>query len=214
MKTQSCAVRVGYAAALLISVIFAGCTNVNTIPPEPTGTQHIGTDIVVPGRPDKVTMYDLDRLIVETMTKLNKCTEFEEAYNSVREKKNGAKPRLVIANFDNKTSDGDTRRKLNTARDFIKEWLYNSGRFNIRDDDASIVLADSIFENVTGSSEVSDSISAISLDFYLRGRLVDIPPSSPDCGENYQYRLEITMYNLHNGDLLWTGIQKLGKENK
>ena len=214
MKTQSCAVRVGYAAALLISVIFAGCTNVNTIPPEPTGTQHIGTDIVVPGRPDKATMYDLDRLIVQTMTKLNNCTEFEESYNSVREKKNGATPRLVIANFDNKTSDGDARRKLNAARDFIKEWLYNSGRFNIRDDDASIVLADSIFENVTGSSEVSDSISANSLDFYLRGRLVDIPPSSPDCGENYQYRLEITMYNLHNGDLLWTGIQKLGKENK
>jgi len=214
MKTQSCAVRVGYAAALLISVIFAGCTNVNTIPPEPTGTQHIGTDIVVPGRPDKATMYDLDRLIVQTMTKLNNCTEFEESYNSVREKKNGNKPRIVIANFDNKTSDGDARRKLNAARDFIKEWLYNSGRFNIRDDDASIVLADSIFENVTGSSEVSDSISANSLDFYLRGRLVDIPPSSPDCGENYQYRLEITMYNLHNGDLLWTGIQKLGKENK
>ena len=214
MKTQSCAVRVGYAAALLISVIFAGCTNVNTIPPEPTGTQHIGTDIVVPGRPDKATMYDLDRLIVQTMTKLNNCTEFEESYNSVREKKNGNKPRIVIANFDNKTSDGDARRKLNAARDFIKEWLYNSGRFDIRDDDASIVLADSIFENVTGSSEVSDSIAANSLDFYLRGRLVDIPPSSPDCGENYQYRLEITMYNLHNGDLLWTGIQKLGKENK
>lgn len=214
MKTQSCAVRVGYAAALLISVIFAGCTNVNTIPPEPTGTQHIGTDIVVPGRPDKVTMYDLDRLIVETMTKLNNCTEFEEAYNSVREKKNGAKPRLVIANFDNKTSDGDTRRKLNAARDFIKEWLYNSGRFSIRDDDASIVLAYDIFEIVVGSSEVSDSIAANSLDFYLRGRLVDIPPSSPDYGENYQYRLEITMYNLHTGDLLWTGIQKLGKENK
>ena len=168
----------------------------------------------MPGRPDKATMYDLDRLIVQTMTKLNNCTEFEESYNSVREKKNGNKPRIVIANFDNKTSDGDARRKLNAARDFIKEWLYNSGRFNIRDDDASIVLADSIFENVTGSSEVSDSISANSLDFYLRGRLVDIPPSSPDCGENYQYRLEITMYNLHNGDLLWTGIQKLGKENK
>ena len=118
---------------------------------------------------------------------------------------------MVIANFDNKTSDGDTRRKLNAARDLIKEWLYNSGKFNIRDDDASILLANSIFENVTGSSEVSDSFAANSLDFYLRGRLVDIPPSSPDYGENYQYRLEITMHSLHNGDLLWTGIQKLGK---
>ena len=214
MKTQSCAVRVGYAVALLASTILVGCTNVKTIPPEPTGTQYVGTDMVVPGRPDKATMYDLERMIVQTMTKLNNCTEFEEAYNSVREKKNGNKPRMVIANFDNKTSDGDARRKLNAARDSIKEWLYNSGRFNIRDDDASIVLAASIFENVTGSSEVSDSISANSLDFYLCGKLIDIPPSSPDYGENYQYRLEITMYNLHTGDLLWTGIQKLGKENK
>ena len=211
MKTQYCAVRVGYAAVLLISAILAGCASENTIPPEPTGTQYVGTDIVAPGRPDKATMYDLDRLIVQTMTKLNNCTEFEKAYNSVREKKNGNKPRMVIANFDNKTSDGDTRLKLNAARDLIKEWLYNSGKFNIRDDDASILLANSIFENVTGSSEVSDSFAANSLDFYLRGRLVDIPPSSPDYSENYQYRLEITMHSLHNGDLLWTGIQKLGK---
>ena len=211
MKTQYCAVRVGCAAALLMSAIFAGCTNVKTIPPEPTGTQHISTDIVVPGRPDKATMYDLDRLIVQTMTKLNNCTEFEESYNSVREKKNGNKPRLVIAYFDNKTSDGDTKRKVNAARDSIKEWLYNSGRFNIRDDDASIVMANSIFETVTGSSEVSNSIAANSLDFYLRGELVDIRPSSPDSGEGYQYRLKITMYNLHTGDLLWTGTQKLGK---
>ena len=190
--------------------ILCGCETV-TVPPEPTGTQHIGTDIVVPGRPDKVTMYDLDRLIVETMTKLNNCTEFEEAYNSVREKKNGAKPRLIIANFDNKTSDGDTRRKLNAARDFIKEWLYNSGRFSIRDDDASIVLAYDIFEIVVGSSEVSVPVTANSLDFYLRGELVPISPSSLDYGEKYQYRLEVTMYSLHDGDILWTGIQKLGK---
>lgn len=81
----------------------------------------------------------------------------------------------------------------------------------MRDDVSSIVMADSIFEAVTGCSEVSNSIAANSLDFYLRGELVDIRPSSPDSGEGYQYRLEITMYNLHTGDLLWTGVQKLGK---
>ena len=91
MKTQYCAVRVGYAAVLLISAILAGCANENTIPPEPTGTQYVGTDIVVPGRPNKATMYDLDRLIVQTMTKLNNCTEFEEAYNTVQKVVNPTK---------------------------------------------------------------------------------------------------------------------------
>lgn len=196
-------------AAIVLGVL-CGCETV-TVPPKPTGTQYVGTDVIKPGSPDKATMYDLDYLIANTMTKLNHCTEFDEAYNSVKEKKNGARPRLVIANFDNKTTNGDTRRKLNVARDSIKEWFYNSGRFNLRDDDDSIVLAYDIFKNVVGVAEVSNPVTANSLDFYLRGKLVDIPPSSPDYGEEYQYRLEITMYNLHNGDILWTGIQKLGK---
>lgn len=198
MKTQSCAVRVGYAAALLISTIHVGCVNVNTIPPEPS-------DSAVPGLHKIATMRDFEGLVLDMMTKMEKSVRFQQAICNAKEKKNGRRPCLVSGLLKNRISSRKFVSKLRAARDAINERLQNSDLFDLRTDENSIGIAINIFNAVTGVSNVPINGPEIdSLDFYLHGDLLVIP----DYGEN-AYRLRITVSDLHTGLVAWEGTQKL-----
>lgn len=191
--------------AIMALGALCGCETV-TVPPQPAP---LPPDTYVPGEPAPATIYDLERLVLNMMEKLNGNVRFFEEYGRIKEKKNGALPCIVVGLLENKTTV-EVRPQLRAARDSIDEWLYNSNLFDLRNDDNSIKLASEIYKEVTGGSVVEDQdFGTNSLDVFLCGDLREFPGESR--GRIGYYRLRIAMVNLHTGKTLWESTQRLKK---
>lgn len=185
-------------AAIALGVL-CGCETV-TVPPEPP----------TPVKPDYAPIYDLERLALKMMEKLDGNARFIKEYARIKEKKNGTLPCIVVGLLENKTTSQEVKPPLRAARDAINERLYNSYLFDFRNDDNSIDLAMEIYTTITSSSEVKDQgYGPNSLDLLLCGDLREFPPES-DVKAVY-YRLRIAIVNLHTGKTVWESTQKLEK---
>lgn len=185
-------------AAIALGVL-CGCETV-TVPPKPP----------TPVKPDYASIYDLERLALKMMEKLNGDVRFSKEYERIKEKKNGTLPCIVVDPLKNKTTSQEVKPPLRAARDSINEWLYNSDLFDFRNDDNSIDLAMEIYTTITSSSEVKDQgYGPNSLDLLLCGNLREFPSESDD--KVVYYRLRIAIVNLHTGKTVWESTQKLEK---
>ena len=209
MKTDSrkerchCNVRIGCVVAVLVSAIIAGC--INTVPPEPVVPVCSPPDTPVSGAPEKPVTYDLERLVKMMMDKMTANSGFTDDYNAVKLKK-GKNPHLVVALVDNESEDAAIRSRREAMRDSMNERL--SSLFRLKNDKNSLALANSIFiEVAAGDADVNKEITDGSLDFYVRSRVYQFPE---DVGV-YHYRFQVTLYNLHTGDVVWEGTQRFYK---
>ena len=177
--------------------VLCGCETV-TVPPKP----------IPPVKTDGATIYDLERLALKMMEKLDGNARFSKEYEHIKEKKNGTLPCIVVGLLENKTTSQEVKPRLRAARDSINEWLYNSELFDFRNDDNSIALAMEIYTTITSSSEAKDQgYGPNSLNLLLCGDLREFPSESDD--KVVYYRLRIAIVNLHTGKTVWESTQKL-----
>ena len=185
-------------AAIALGVL-CGCETV-TVPPKPP----------TPVKPDYASIYDLERLALKMMEKLDGNARFIKEYERIKEKKNGTLPCIVVGPLENKTTSQGVKPQLLAARDSINEWLYNSDLFDFRNDDNSLKLASEIFKTITGGSEVKDQdFGTNPLDLFLCGDLREFLAESGD--KAVYYRLRIAIVDLHTGKTVWESMQRLEK---
>lgn len=192
--------------AIMALGALCGCETV-TVPPKPTGTQYPPPDTVVKGDYKLATMYDLERLVLMMLDKMNADLDFMDDYNVVKVAKK-KKPHLIVALVDNKSPDAWIRDRCGPMRDSINERL--SHLFRLKNDDNSLVLADRIFIEVTGgNTDANKQITDDSLDFYMRTKV----RNDLEGVGVHLYKLHITLNNLHTGDVVWESTQKFYKGN-
>lgn len=195
---DKCNIKCSCLVAIALGIL-CGCETA-TVPPDPPP----------PVKPAYASIYDLERLALNMMDKLNGNVRFSKEYEHIKEKRNGSLPCIVVGLLDNDTTSQEVKLRLRSARDSINEWLYNSELFDFRNDDYSLKLASEILKTITGGSEVKVQDSgANSLDLFLCGDLREFPAESED--KTVYYRLRIAIIDLHTGKTVWESMQRLEK---
>jgi len=168
--------------------------------------RYVDPNEIVAGVPDKQTMYDLESSAGALMQKMLVSSQFLKNYNVAKSVKGGTLPIAVIGNIANKTTER-IQGRLVAVGDAVRSALFNSGLFEVKDDDASGSITSRILRGADGGLEDGAPVQAIgtheSPDFMILG---DFRHFS-DVGSYHTYRLRLAIHNLKTGKIVWEGIQ-------
>lgn len=196
--------RVRELLGVVMVLVFVGCAT-ETIPPKPTGTQYVPPTEVVAGSPQLLTMHDLDSSVQQLMAKMRSNSRFTENYNAIKSAK-GKIPLVVIGNIENKTTER-LQGRLDAVGDAIRASLYDSGLFDVKDDDASRAIVSRIIRGADDGVEDSSLVQSLGTqdppDFIVLGDLRHFE----DVGGYHTYKLHLAFHNLKTGKVVWEGIQ-------
>lgn len=194
-------------AALSVGVL-CGCTTV-TIPPEPAGTRYTGPTEIVPGNPRTLTVYDLDSSIQALIQKMKTHPQFARNYRQAKVAKGkGRLPVVCLGLLENKTTDGEVRSRLRAADDTLRASLFDTGLFEVKDDEAADAIKSRIIRGADGGLENANEIIASfgeheAPDFIVLGDLRHFE----DVGGYHTYKLRLAIHSLKTGKIVWEGIQ-------
>lgn len=194
----------GFIAMLLA----CGCETV-TVPPRSTGTQYLDPNEVIAGKPSEATMYDLETAVQNLMSKMRGNSRFIENYTAAKKAKGGL-PIIVPGNIENLTGDR-IQRRLNAIRDSVRVALFNTGLFEVKDDEASEAIRARIIRGADGGLETSSLVQTLGKqeapDFIVLGDMRHFM----DVGGYHTYRLRLAIHSLRTGKIIWEDIQTMVK---
>lgn len=194
-----------FCAAVLLA---CGCETV-TVPPRQTGTRYVNANEVVAGEPTSATMYDLETAVQKLMSKMRGSPRFSENYAAAKKAK-GALPIVVLGNIENLTEDRILDRLI-AMGDTIRTSLYNTGMFEVKDDEASEVIRSRIIRGADGGLETGSLVQNLGKqdapDFIVLGDMRHFA----DVGGYHTYRLRLAIHSLSTGKIIWEGIQTMVK---
>ena len=195
-------------AVMLVAV--CGC--IVSQPSEPSRkAEYADPNAIVAGTAGKATMYDLESAAVELMEQMRSNPRFSEEYAAVTNALQHAsppkrRPMIVVAFLENRTTQR-VQGRLDAVRDTIAASLYNSGIFDVKDDEATAKILGRIVRGVDGGMEKGTLLQTIgerdAPDFMLTGELRHFE----DFGGVHTYRLSLAIHNLKTGATIWQGIR-------
>lgn len=205
MKTEFTS-RIVILAAMSVAV--CGCVTSQSSEP-PRKAVYADPNGIVAGTADKATMYDLESAAVELMEQMRASPRFSEEYadatNAMRQAKSAKRrPMIVVAFLENRTTQR-VQGRLDAARDTISHSLFNSGLFDVKDDEATSKLLGRIVWGVDGGMEKGTLLQTIgerdAPDFMLTGELRQF-----DDGGVHTYRLALAIHSFKTGATIWQGV--------
>lgn len=197
--------RIGLFFAAVISVL-CGCV-VETLPPRADGTQYISPIEHVAGNPQTLTVHDIDSSVHTLIQKMTAHPQFAKNYDAIRAER-GKLPVVCLGLLENKTTDGGVRARLRSANDTIRTSLFDTGLFEVKDDEVADAIKSRIIRGADGGLEnASELVSSFGEqeppDFIVLGDLRHFE----DVGGYHTYKLRVAMHSLKTGKIVWEGIQ-------
>ena len=181
----------------------AGC-----VVQKPEGTIYVDPGKSILGAPGQVTMYDLESSVQRLIQKMLAHPQFARNYDAVKAARGGKLPIVCLGLLENNTGSTEARSRLRAANDTIRAMLFDSARFEVKDDEAADALKARIIRGADGGIENVDQLMKSlgeqeAPDFFVLGDLRHIP----DPGGYHTYRLRIAIHSLRTGKLVWEGIE-------
>ena len=195
---------------VVLLAVVGGCVAPQPSEP-PRKAVYADPNSIVAGTAGKVTMYDLESAAVELMEQMRTSPRFSEEYAAVtnalqRESPPKRRPVIVVAFLDNRTTQR-IQGRLDAVRDTISASLFNSGIFDVKNDDVTAKILSRITWGVDGGMEKGTLLQTIgerdAPDFMLTGELRHFE----DFGGVHTYRLALAIHSLKTGRTVWQGIQ-------
>ena len=168
-------------------------------------------DSIVAGAPGAATMYDLESSAAELMEKMRLSRRFSEEYAAVtnalqRDAPPRRRPIIVVAFLENRTTQR-IQGRLDAVRDTVATSLFDSGLFDVKDDEATAKILSRIVRGVDGGMEKGTLLQTVgerdAPDFMLTGELRHFE----DFGGVHTYRLALAIHSLKTGRTIWQGVQ-------
>ena len=187
---------------LAVCVFICGCAH------EPRRARYGDPDEIVAGVPDSPTMYDLESSADSLIKKMLGSPQFSKNYNAAKNAKGGALPIVVIGNIANKTRGRDgIQGRLDAVGDSVRSALFETGLFEVKDDEAGGAIASRIMRGADDGLEDGALVQSMgtqeSPDFIVLGDFRHFE----DIGGYHTYRLRIAFHSLRTGKIVWEGIQ-------
>lgn len=150
---------------------------------------------------------DLGTSVQMLMEKMRRHPQFTENYNAVKTVK-GAIPIVCQSPIVNKTPRAEVRSMGRAVDDLVLVALFDTGIFEVKDDNAvDMILSRIVWGDDGGIENVSSLMNAVgghdAPDFMVSG---DIRESFIFQGQ-LTYQLRLAVYNLKTGKVVWEGIQ-------
>lgn len=151
---------------------------------------------------------DLGTSVQMLMEKMRRHPQFNENYNAVKTAK-GAIPIVCQSPIANRTPRAEVRSMGRAVDDLVRVALFDTGIFEVKDDNAVDMILSRIVWGADGGIEnVSSLMNAVGdhdapPDFIVSG---DIRESFISQGQ-LTYQLRLAIYNLKTGKVVWEGIQ-------
>ena len=195
---------------VVLLAIVGGCVAPSPSEP-PRKAVYADPNGIVAGSAGAATMYDLESAAVELMEQMRATPRFSEEYAAVTNALQHAsppkhRPMIVVAFLENRTTQR-VQGRLDAVRDTISASLYNSGLFDVKDDEATAKILGRIIRGVDGGMEKGTLLQTIgerdAPDFMLTGELRHFE----DFGGVHTYRLALAIHSLKTGRTIWQGIQ-------
>ena len=181
--------------------VFAGCEA-----PKLSGARYADSADVVPGTPERPTMYDLASSAEMLVEKMLASPLFAKSCDEVKAAKGGVLPVVVIGNIANKTTER-LQGRLDAVGESVRAALFSSGLFEVKDDAATGAIIARMSDNIDLGLEDGSLARAFGKhatpDFLVLG---DFRHFS-DAGGVHTYRLRLAIHSLRTGKIVWEGIQ-------
>ena len=185
---------------LAVCVFICGCAH------EPRRARYGDPDEIVAGVPDSPTMYDLGSSADSLIEKMLGSSQFSKNYNAAKNAKGGALPIVVIGNIANRTTER-IQGRLDAVGDSVRSALFETGLFEVKDDEAGGAIASRIMRGADDGLEDGALVQSMgtqeSPDFIVLGDFRHFA----DVGGYHTYRLRLALHNLKTGKIVWEGIQ-------
>ncbi len=172
-------------AALAVCCILNGC--VSAPPPE---------------------TWDIETSVQILMENMRRHSQFTKNYNAVKTAK-GAMPIVCQSPIANKTPRAEVRSIGRAVDDLVRVALFDTGIFEVKDDNAvDMILSRIVWGENGGIENMSALMNALgghdAPDFIVSGDL----RQSIAAGGYPTYRLRLAIYNLKTGKIVWEGVQR------
>ena len=199
-----------YIILTVLLVALCGCVAPPPSEP-PQRAVYADPNGIVAGTAGKATMYDLESAAVELMEQMRSNSRFSEEYSAATNALQHAsppkrRPMIVVAFLENRTTQR-VQGRLDAVRDTIASSLFNSGLFDVKDDEATAKILGRIVRGVDGGMEKGTLLQTIgerdAPDFMLTGEFRHFE----DFGGVHTYRLALAIHSLKTGQTIWQGIQ-------
>ena len=147
---------------------------------------------------------EADEVFQRLLEQMRMAPRFRERYGAAQAEM-GRRPIAIVGGIADKTGEG-LADVLDAASDGIRVTLGNSGLFDTKDDGMMVTFAERII--ASGNSPLEDAELMGSLkqhgspDFYVEGDLKSFPGV---------YRARLALHGLHDGKIVWEGIQEILK---
>ncbi len=190
--------------------VLAGCVDAL----RPAGARYVSESEPVAGSPQTLTVYDLDSAAQALIGKMLNHPQFVKNYNAVKDEK-GKLPILCMGLLDNKTSTSDLkntgvdlRPRLRAVTDTIRVALFDTGLFEIKDDESSDAVKSRIIIGADGGIENAKDLVALLGEHEVPEFIVlgDVRHFE-DVGGYHTYKLHLAIHNLRTFKIVWEGIQ-------
>ena len=156
---------------------------------------------------DAPDLHDLETATQMLVDRMSHHPQFVKNYGAVKAVK-GREPVVCISPIKNNTSLPEGRAWGRTADELVRVALFDTGLFEVKDDDSADALQSRIIWGVDGGIEnMADVVKTLGAhdapDFMVAG---DIKSSKPVDGYP-TYRLRLVVHSLKTGKVVWEGIQ-------
>ena len=193
------AIEIGLTVALICGIV--GCAS-----QQQGGAQYADPTEIVPGTPERSTMYDLESSVEMLMEKMLSHPQFSRNYDEAKAEKGGSLPVVVIGNIANKTTER-IQGRLDAVGESVRSALFTTGLFEVKDDAATGAIIARISDNIDLGVEDGSLRRAfgkhVSPDFLVLGDFRHFA----DAGGVHTYRLRLAVHSLRTGKIVWEGIQ-------
>lgn len=154
------------------------------------------------GRPLGVT--EADAAYQQLLDRMRTAPIFRERYATAQTEME-RRPIAIVGGIADKTGE-EIADLLAAASDGIRVTLGSSGLFDTKDDGVMVTLAERIIASANGPLEderlMADLKRHGSPDFYVEGDMRSFPGL---------YRARLALHSLHDGKIVWEGIQEILK---
>lgn len=174
--------------------------------PEPIPEDAILPVRLRPGEPLSVSA--MDAILRKLLEEMRTSPLFRANYDGAHAEM-GRRPVAIVGGITDKTGEG-LSDVLEAAGQGLRVSLAESGLFETKDDGMMVTFADRIIASGNSPLEDPGLMAALkqhgSPDFYVEG---DVHAFQ---GRPYgSYRVRLSVHSLHNGKIVWEGIQNIRK---
>ena len=179
-----------YISMLVLAAVLAGCAVTET-PRECLRDDAVGIDLAA--------MTLVEKMLVHP--------QFSKNYAEVKSAKNGRIPVLCQSPLRSESGTSGVQSRLRMADDTVRVALFDTGLFDVKDDEAAAIIKARIVWGADGGIEnASALLNSVggheAPDFIVSG---DLLPSA-DVGARRTCRLRIAIHDLRTGLVVWEGI--------